>query len=157
MDQAEQARVQVLEELHGARSLTENSGGKTKNAPVQGQNSCPPTAESQPFGVGASLAEKTRERGQRHYLSGVATPLQTVSVKLPESVLVQIGSRKRSAFVRQAVLNELNRQPESPWKPATPAGRKRAALRAAFIKRGGELLDCEGIAAELRARRGGLA
>jgi len=59
--------------------------------------------------------------------------------------------------VRQAVFNELNRQPEKPWIPQTPAGQRRAALRAAFIKRGGELLDAGGLAAEIRERRGGRA
>ena len=42
------------------------------------------------------------------------------------------------------------------WKPRTAAGKRLAELRRKFIESGGELLDQEGIADELRQRRGGL-
>ena len=84
--------------------------------------------------------------------------LVTVSFKLPISDLRRIPVRNRSHFYREAVHQALARTAESPaWKPTTPAAKRMAELRARYVATGGEQLDAEGIAAELRARRGGLA
>jgi hypothetical protein len=83
--------------------------------------------------------------------------LQAVTVKIPVSDLVRIAESNRSEFIREAVSEKLARRVVPVWKPKTETGRKLLALRAQFIKAGGELLDGEGIIRELRARRGGLA
>jgi hypothetical protein len=43
------------------------------------------------------------------------------------------------------------------FKPKTPLGERLLALRRAYVEKGGELLDAEGLAGELRQRRGGQA
>lgn len=85
------------------------------------------------------------------------TTLQPVTVKIPLSDLRRIPERNRSKFIRSAVAEKLARQPQPAWRPRTETGRKLLALRSKFIRGGGELLDSEGIASELRDRRGGLA
>ena len=81
--------------------------------------------------------------------------LKVVSIKLPESD-VRLIPGNRSEFVRQAVAEKLARESRPAWRPKTAAGRKLLMLRNQFVAQGGELLDAEGIAAELRQRRGGL-
>ena len=83
--------------------------------------------------------------------------LQAVTVKIPRSDLRRIPEPNRSEFIRSAISEKLARQPASQWKPKTAMGRKLVALREKFIRSGGELLDSEGIASELKRRRGGLA
>lgn len=83
--------------------------------------------------------------------------LQAVTVKIPRSDLRRIPEPNRSEFIRSAVSEKLARQPASEWKPRTATGKKLLALREKFIRSGGELLDSEGIARELKQRRGGLA
>jgi hypothetical protein len=79
-----------------------------------------------------------------------------LSVKLPLSDVRRI-SGNRSKFVRQAVAEKLARESGPAWRPKTDTGRKLLKLRNQFLAQGGELLDAEGIAGELRRRRGGLA
>ena len=88
---------------------------------------------------------------------GMTRTLQAVTVKIPLSDLRLIPEANRSGFIRAAVSEKLARQPASAWKPKTATGRKLLALREKFIRSGGELLDSEGIANELKQRRGGLA
>ncbi len=78
-------------------------------------------------------------------------------MKTPLSDLRRIPEPNRSEFIRSAVSEKLARQPVLGWKPKTAIGRKFLALREKFIRSGGELLDSEGIADELKQRRGGLA
>ena len=92
---------------------------------------------------------------RRYYNSGMTKGLQVVSVKLPLADLRRIPSN-RSEFVRQAVAEKLSRESYPEWKPKTATGRKLLKLRKRFLAEGGELLDAEGISAELRQRRGGL-
>ncbi|MGD1086289.1 MAG: hypothetical protein ABSA47_16255 [Verrucomicrobiota bacterium] len=82
--------------------------------------------------------------------------LKVLSVKLPLSDVCRIRGN-RSKFVRQAVAEKLARESSPAWRPKTATGRKLLKLRNQFLARGGELLDAEGIAEELRQRRGGLA
>ena len=88
---------------------------------------------------------------------GMTSTLQAVTVKIPLSDLRRIPEANRSGFIRAAVSEKLARQPASAWKPKTATGKKLLALREKFIRSGGELLDSEGIADELKQRRGGLA
>jgi hypothetical protein len=81
--------------------------------------------------------------------------LQIVSIKLPASDVRRIRGN-RSVFVREAVAEKLAREEAPEWKPKTAHGRKLLALRERFLAAGGETLDAEGIAAELRQRRGGV-
>ena len=69
---------------------------------------------------------------------------------------MRIPSENRSEFIRDAVTEKLARLEAHAWKPRTAAGKRLAELRRKFIESGGELLDQEGIADELRQRRGGL-
>lgn len=82
---------------------------------------------------------------------------QPVTVKLPVADLRRIPTRNRSAFIREAVREKLAHTRKEDWKPKTGLGRKLWALRQRHIDRGATLLDAEGIAAEIRERRGGLA
>jgi hypothetical protein len=82
--------------------------------------------------------------------------LQVVSVKLSLADLRRIPGN-RSEFVRQAVAEKLARKRKPTWRPKTEVGQKLLKLRKRFVAQGGELLDEEGIAAELGHRRGGLA
>lgn len=92
------------------------------------------------------------------YPRRVIEKLVTVSFKLPVSDLRRIPTRNRSRFYREAIRNELERKAGGPqWTPKTAAAKRMAALRARYVAGGGELLDAEGIAAEVRKRRGGLA
>ena len=87
---------------------------------------------------------------------GMSHELKVVSLKLPLSVLRRIPGN-RGEFVRQAVAEKLARQSTPAWRPKTATGRKLLKLRNQFLEQGGELLDADGIAEELRQRRGGLA
>ena len=83
--------------------------------------------------------------------------LQAVTVKIPLTDLRRIPEANRSEFIRSAVSEKLARQPTCEWKPKTATGKKLLALREKFIRSGGELLDSDGIANELKQRRGRLA
>jgi hypothetical protein len=80
--------------------------------------------------------------------------LKVLSVKLPLSDVRRIPGN-RSEFVRQAVAEKLARESKPAWQPKTTTGRKLLQLRNQFLAQGGELLDTDGIADELRQRRGG--
>jgi len=82
--------------------------------------------------------------------------LKVLSVKLPLSDVRRIQGN-RSEFVRQAVAEKLARESRPAWRPKTATGRKLLKLRGKFLAQGGELLGPDGIAEELRQRRGGLA
>ena len=104
-------------------------------------------------GAGPEIFEPRAIRGRMI----AAADVQAVSVKIPRSDLRRIPEANRSEFIRSAVSEKLARQPACEWKPKTATGRKLLALREKFIRSGGELLDSEGIANELKQRRGGLA
>jgi hypothetical protein len=42
------------------------------------------------------------------------------------------------------------------YRPRTELGRKLIALRRAYVTTGGQLLDCDGLDAEIQLRRGGV-
>jgi hypothetical protein len=93
----------------------------------------------------------------RCYLWGMTNSLQPVTVKIPLSDLRRMPEPNRSEFIRAAVSEKLGREAGARWALKTARGRKLLALREKYIRAGGELLDSEGIAEELRHRRGGLA
>ena len=64
--------------------------------------------------------------------------------------------RNRDKFVRQAVAEKLACQSAPCWQPKTATGRKLLNLRNRFLAQGGQLVDANSIAEELRQRRGGL-
>jgi hypothetical protein len=85
------------------------------------------------------------------------TSTKLVSVKLPLKIFRAMpGAHKgRSRFIISALEEKLSRR-ESEWKPTTARGRRLAALLEKGRAEREPLLDDEGIAQELRARRGGL-
>ena len=85
------------------------------------------------------------------------TSTKPVSVKLPMKVFRSIpGAHKgRSRFIISALEEKISRR-ETEWKPATARGRKFQAILEKGAAERGEPLDAEGIARELRERRGGL-
>jgi len=80
---------------------------------------------------------------------------KVLSVRLPLSDVRRITGN-RSQFVRNAVAEKLARETGPAWRPKTATGRKLLKLRKQFLAQGGELLDADGVAEELRQRRGGL-
>ena len=92
-----------------------------------------------------------------YYRFRMTKNLKTISVKLSQEDLRRIPALNRSEFIREAVAEKLARTRQTGWKPRTPLGRKLWSLRKQFVSKGGELLDAQGIARELRQRRGGLA
>lgn len=86
------------------------------------------------------------------------TGTKLISVKVPLKLLRAIpGAHKgRSRFIISAVEEKLSRQSEPEWKPTTERGRRLQALLEKGAAERGEPLDAEGIARELRERRGGL-
>jgi len=85
------------------------------------------------------------------------TSTKLVSVKLPIKVFRAIpGAHKgRSRFIISALEEKLS-QSRLEWKPTTARGRRMAALLEKGAAERGPLLDDEGIARELRERRGGI-
>jgi hypothetical protein len=98
---------------------------------------------------------KACKNGKAYYHSRMTHNLKLLSVKLPLSDVRRIPGN-RSEFVRQAVSEKLARESGPAWRPRTASGRKLLKLRNQFLAEGGELLDADGIAEELRKRRGGL-
>jgi Arc/MetJ-type ribon-helix-helix transcriptional regulator len=83
------------------------------------------------------------------------TEMVPITVKLPAEDVRLIPSDNRSEFVREAVREKLERSASGKtWKPKTALGRKLKRLREKYVASGGELLDAEGIARELRERSG---
>jgi metal-responsive CopG/Arc/MetJ family transcriptional regulator len=85
------------------------------------------------------------------------TSAKIISVKLPMKIFRAIPSAHngRSRFINSALEERIQRQ-EAEWQPTTERGRRlKASLDRGAAERG-EPLDDEGIARELRERRGGL-
>ncbi len=67
------------------------------------------------------------------------------------------GAHKgRSRFIISALEEKISHQHTAEWQPTTARGRRLKALLDAGAAERGEPLDDEGIARELRERRGGL-
>jgi hypothetical protein len=85
------------------------------------------------------------------------TGTKLVSVKLPEKIFRAIpgAGQGRSRFIISALEEKIQRQ-ESEWQPKTEHGRRLKAILDKGAAERGEPLDREGIARELRERRGRL-
>ena len=85
------------------------------------------------------------------------TSTKLVSVKLPLRVFRAIpGAHKgRSRFIISALEEKISRA-EPEWEPTTERGRRMKVILDRGAAERGKPLDAEGIAAELRERRGGI-
>lgn len=84
------------------------------------------------------------------------SPVDTRAMEEANARESKAGSSEKDAGGLGAS-ESLAREPVPEWKPKTERGRKLLSLRQKYIRAGGELLDSEGIAEELRQRLGGLA
>jgi hypothetical protein len=86
------------------------------------------------------------------------TATKLVSVKLPLKVFHAIPGAHggRSRFIISALEEKLSRHRAAEWQPESARGRRLHALLAKGAAERGEPLDAAGLAAELRARRGGV-
>ena len=86
------------------------------------------------------------------------TSTKLVSVKVPLNIFRALpGAYKgRSRFIVAALEEKITRRNETEWQPKTAHGRRLKAILEKGAAERGEPLDAEGIAAELRERRGGL-
>lgn len=85
------------------------------------------------------------------------TETKLISVKLPMKIFRAIpgAHNGRSRFIISALEEKLQRQ-EVEWQPTTGRGRRLKAILDKGAAEREPLLDDEGIARELRERRGGL-
>ncbi len=83
----------------------------------------------------------------------------TVSVKIPTRILERIppAGNGRSGFILRAIEEKLARKKLPAWKPTTVRGRRLATLLEKGKRERGPDLTVEELAAELRARRGGVS
>jgi hypothetical protein len=86
------------------------------------------------------------------------TSTKLISVKVPLKIFNALpGAHKgRSRFVISALEEKVSRQSEPEWQPKTARGRRLKAILDKGAAERGEPLDAEGIARELRERRGGI-
>jgi hypothetical protein len=79
-----------------------------------------------------------------------------VSVKVPLKIFRAMpGAHKgRSRFIISALEEKISQCHETEWQPTTARGRRMKAILDKGAAERGEPLDAEGIAAELRERRG---
>jgi hypothetical protein len=84
------------------------------------------------------------------------TSTKLISVKVPLKIFRAMpGAHKgRSRFIISALEEKVSRQSVPEWKPTTARGRRMAALLEKGKSEREPLLDDEGIARELAARRG---
>lgn len=85
------------------------------------------------------------------------TETKLISVKLPLKLFHAIpgAHQGRSRFIISALEEKISRTSKE-WKPTTARGRRLATLLEKGRAEREPLLDDEGIARELRARRGGV-
>ena len=85
------------------------------------------------------------------------TTTKLISVKVPMKIFRALpGAHKgRSRFIVSALEEKISRR-ETEWKPTTARGRMFAELLEKGKAERGPLLDDEGVARELRERRGGI-
>ena len=85
------------------------------------------------------------------------TSTKLVSVKVPLKIFRAIPGAHcgRSRFIISALEEKISRREEK-WQPTTERGRRLKAILDRGAAERGEPLDAEGIARELRERRGGI-
>jgi hypothetical protein len=86
------------------------------------------------------------------------TSTKLISVKVPMKIFRALpgAHQGRSRFIINALAKEISQQRAPEWQPTNARGRRLKALLDAGAAERGEPLDDEGIARELRERRGGL-
>jgi hypothetical protein len=83
------------------------------------------------------------------------TRLVSLTVRLPaEEHSALCAKPNRSAWVRNAINEKLEREAKRPTKPQTALGRKLLAARAEYRMAGGRLLSLEEVREEAARRRG---
>ena len=79
----------------------------------------------------------------------------SLTIRLPaEEHSALCAKRNRSAWVRNAIDEKLQREAARPAKPETALGRKLLAARSEYQKAGGRLLSLDEVCQEVAARRG---
>lgn len=83
------------------------------------------------------------------------TGLMSLTIRLPaEEHSALCAKKNRSAWVRNAINEKLQREAARPAKPQTALGRKLLAARAEYQEAGGRLLSLDEVCQEVAARRG---
>jgi hypothetical protein len=83
------------------------------------------------------------------------TGLVSLTIRLPaEEHSALCAKKNRSAWVRNAISEKLQREAARPAKPQTALGRKLLAARAEYQSAGGRLLSLDEVCREVAARRG---
>jgi hypothetical protein len=83
------------------------------------------------------------------------TRLMSLTIRLPaEEHSALCAKMNRSAWVRNAINEKLEREAAHPAEPRTPLGRKLLAARAEYQRAGGRLLSLDEVCQEVAARRG---
>jgi hypothetical protein len=84
------------------------------------------------------------------------TSTKLVSVKVPLKIFRAMpGAHKgRSRFIISALEEKISQRHEKEWQPTTARGRRMKAILDKGAAEREEPLDAEGVAAELRERRG---
>jgi len=79
----------------------------------------------------------------------------SLTIRLPaEEHSALCAKKNRSAWVRNAINEKLQREAARPAKPQTALGRKLFAARAEYQRAGGRLLSLDEVCQEAAARRG---
>ena len=83
------------------------------------------------------------------------TGLMSLTIRLPAEEHAALCAKKnRSAWVRNAINEKLQREAAHSAKPQTALGRKLLAARAEYQRTGGRLLSLDEVCREVAARRG---
>ena len=83
------------------------------------------------------------------------TGLMSLTIRLPAEEHSALCTKKnRSAWVRNAINEKLQREAARPAKPQTALGRKLLAARAEYQRLGGRLLSLDEVCQEVAARIG---
>lgn len=83
------------------------------------------------------------------------TGLMSLTIRLPaEEHSALCAKKNRSAWVRNAINEKLQREAAHSTKPQTALGRKLLAARAEYQRAGGRLLSLDEVCHEVAARRG---
>lgn len=79
----------------------------------------------------------------------------SLTIRLPAEAHSAVCAKKnRSAWVRNAISEKLQREGASAARPVTALGRKLLAARTEYQKGGGRLLSLDEVCREMAARRG---
>ncbi len=83
------------------------------------------------------------------------TGLMSLTIRLPAEEHAALCAKKnRSAWVRTAINEKLQREAARSAKPQTALGRKLMAARVEYQRAGGRLLSLDEVCQEVAARRG---